>query len=124
MSEDKVCEKNRLKFFPIMMYAVVMGMSGLTIMYQKAAHWLGFPHLIGTTLMYLTTAIFFVVSFIYITKYFKYSMAIKKEFSHPIRINFFAAISISMLMLAIIYKEHYSTVSAMFCTQEQYCTFI
>ena len=114
MENRQTCEKNRLKFFPIMMYAIVMGMSGLTIMYQKAAHWLEFPHFIGTTLMYITTAIFFVVSFIYISKYFKYSMAIKKEFSHPIRINFFAAVSISMLMLAIIFKEHYPVISASF----------
>lgn len=114
MENKQVCEKNRLKFFPIMMYAIVMGMSGLTIMYQKAAQWLAFPQAIGVTLMYITTGVFFVVSFIYITKYFKYSMAIKKEFSHPVRINFFAAISISMLMLAIIYKEHYPSISAFF----------
>lgn len=112
--EEKVCEKNRLKFFPVMMYAIVMGMSGLTIMYQKAAIWLAFPHIIGNSLLILTTAIFFIVSFIYIMKYFKYTMAIKKEFAHPVRINFFAAISISMLMLAIIYKEYYPLISASF----------
>ncbi len=114
MIKEDISEKNRLKFFPIMMYAVVMGMSGLTIMYQKAAHWLDFPHIIGNSLMYITTAIFFTISFVYIIKYFKYSEVIKKEFSHPIRVNFFAAISISMLMLAIIYKEHYPTISASF----------
>ena len=114
MVENQVCEKNRLKYFPIMMYAIVMGMSGLTIMYQKAGQWLDFPHIIGTVLMYITTALFFVVSFIYITKYVKYAKAIKKEFSHPIRVNFFAAISISMLMLAIIYKEHYPSIAASF----------
>jgi len=114
MEENKVCEKNRLKFFPIMMYAMVMGMSGLTIMYQKAAHFLGFPHMIGTFLMVVTTVMFFVVSFIYIAKYYKYTMAIKKEFSHPVRVNFFAAVSISMLMLAIIFKDHYPLISASF----------
>jgi len=106
--------KNRLKFFPIMMYAIVMGMSGLTITYQKAGEWLGFPHIIGQILMYITTFIFLVVTIIYIVKYFKYNMAVKKEFSHPIRINFFAAVSISMLMLAIIYKEYNPTISAVF----------
>lgn len=107
-------ENNRIKFFPIMMYATVMGMSGLTIMYQKAGIWLGFPMLIGTLLMMVTTALFGVVSVLYLTKYFKYTLVVKKEFSHPIRLNFFAAVSISMLMLAIIYKEHYPTVSAIF----------
>ncbi len=107
-------EKNRLKFFPIMMYAIVMGMSGLTITYQKAGEWLGFPHIIGSILMYITTAIFFIVTVVYIIKYFTYKTAVKKEFNHPIRINFFAAISISMLMLAIIYKEFNPTISAAF----------
>jgi len=112
--EVEATQENRLKFFPIMMYAIVMGMSGLTITYQKAGEWLGFPHIIGSILMYITTVIFIVVSVMYIIKYFKYSMAVKKEFSHPIRINFFAAISISMLMLAIIFKEVYPTISAVF----------
>lgn len=105
---------SRLKFFPIMMYAIVMGMSGLTITYQKAAIWLDFPHIIGNGLMYLTTIIFIVVSCLYIAKYFKYNGAVKNEFSHPVRINFFAAVSISMLMLAIIYKEEFPAISATF----------
>lgn len=97
-----------------MMFATVMGLSGLTIMYQKAGIWLGFPTLIGTSLMGLTTLVFLIVSITYLTKFFKYKMAVQKEFSHPIRINFFAAVSISMLMLAIIYKEVFPTISALF----------
>ncbi|MEA2050497.1 MAG: SLAC1 anion channel family protein [Campylobacterota bacterium] len=112
--EAKQVEQNRLKFFPIMMYAIVMGMSGLTITYQKAGEWLAFPHIIGSSLMYITTLIFIIVSVVYIYKYTKYSMAVKKEFAHPIRVNFFAAVSISMLMLAIIYKDVYPTISAVF----------
>ncbi len=107
-------EKNRLKFFPVMMYAIVMGLSGLTITYQKAALWLNFPHIIGELLMYVTSAVFIVVSYIYLKKFFKYKVAVKNEFSHPVRINFFAAISISMLMLSIIYKESYPLISALF----------
>jgi len=106
--------EDRLKFFPIMMYAVVMGLGGITITYQKATLWLYFPSVIGEVLMYITTIIFIVVSLIYIKKISKYKIAVKNEFSHPIRINFFAAISISMLMLSIIYKENFSLVSAVF----------
>lgn len=107
-------ELNRLKFFPVMMFAVVMGLSGLTITYQKASLWLGFPSLIGEILMYGTTAIFLVVLSIYLKKALKYRVAVANEFSHPVRINFFAAISISMLMLSIIYKETFPLVSAIF----------
>ncbi|MDD2652414.1 MAG: SLAC1 anion channel family protein [Sulfurimonas sp.] len=107
-------EKNRLKFFPIMMYAIVMGLSGLTITYQKAALWLDFSALFGEVFMVLTTAVFAVVSLVYLKKFFKYKMAVANEFSHPVRVNFFAAVSISMLMLSIIYKESFPTISAIF----------
>lgn len=90
------------------MFAIVMGMSGLTIMYQKATLWLSFPSLIATkVLMAITTLLFVVIALVYLVKYSKYAQAVQKEFAHPIRVNFFAAVSISMLMLAIIYKEHY-----------------
>lgn len=105
---------DRLKFFPIMMYAVVMGLGGLTITYQKAALWLNFSPIIGQFFTYLTTILFIAISVIYAIKILKYRVSVKKEFSHPVRINFFAAISISMLMLAIIYKEEFSIVSAIF----------
>ena len=114
MDEVLACENSRVKFFPIMMYAMVMGMSGLTIMYQKAALWLAFNERIGTVLMLLSTALFIVISLIYLGKFIKYTEVVKKEFSHPIRLNFFAAISISMLMLAIIYKEVNVNVAALF----------
>ena len=107
-------EQNRLKFFPIMMYASVMGMSGLTIMYQKAALWLGFSALIGEVLMVITTVLFGVITLLYALKLLKYFSMVQKEFSHPVRINFFAAISISMAMLAIIYKEQNPFISALF----------
>ncbi len=107
-------EISRLKFFPIMMYAVVMGLSGLTIAYQKATLWLGFPAFLGEIFMVLTTTVFIIVSFVYAKKFFIYKVAVMSEFSHPVRINFFAAISISMLMLSIIYKESFPTVSAIF----------
>ena len=89
----EITATNRLQHFPIMMFAIVMGMSGLTITYQKAAVWLGISDLFGTVFMYATTLTFIVVSLIYLTKYIKYKTSVKNEFSHPVRINFFAEVS-------------------------------
>lgn len=111
---DIAKENSRLESFPIMMYAAVMGLSGLTITYQRAALWLDFPQIIGELLMYITTIVFIIVSYIYIKKSIKYKIAVKNEFSHPVRVSFFAAVSISMLMLAIIYKESFLLLSAVF----------
>jgi len=107
-------EKNRLKYFPITMFATTMGMGGLTIMYQKSAHVLGISPIIGDALMYFVTAMFVVIAAIYALKFVVYSSEVKKEWNHPIRINFFAAISISMLILAIIHKENFETISYTF----------
>jgi len=102
-------EMNRLKFYPIMMYAIVMGMSGLTIAYQKSVEFLGFPHSIGNTLMYVALGLFAIVSLVYLIKMVKYPKAVANEWKHPVRINFFSAVSISMLMLAIITTKPYHT---------------
>jgi tellurite resistance protein len=95
-------EMNRLKFYPIMMFAIVMGISGLTIAYQKAVEFLGFPQSVANALMYTSLGLFTIVSLVYIIKLISYPKAVANEWKHPVRINFFSAVSISMLMLAII----------------------
>jgi len=93
--------ESRLKYFPIPLFAVVMGISGLGIAYQKAGEFLGYPKYIGNFILYLAIAVFCIFSIIYLIKFIKYKEAVKKEFSHPIRINFFPAISICLLLFSI-----------------------
>lgn len=100
-----VVEANRLKNFPIMMFAIVMGLSGLAIVYQKAADTFGLSKMIGTSLAYLDIIVFVVISLLYLTKIFKYFSDVKEEFDHPVRLNFFAAISISLLLICIIFHK-------------------
>lgn len=103
--EEVVAYESRLKNFPIMMFAVVMGLSGLSLVYLKAAAWLGFPHVVANVFVGIDTLAFISISLFYIAKIFKYPKAVKGEFNHPIRVNFFAALSISLLLLAAIYSE-------------------
>lgn len=105
---------NRLQYFPVMMFAIVMGFSGLTLVLEKLHKVMFFPGFIASFFTYFTTALFFVISFFYIKKMFTYMDEVKKEFSHPIRVNFFAAISISLLLLGLIYKGTFSGLSYTF----------
>ncbi len=114
MQKESISTSHKLQFFPIMMFAIIMGMGGLSIMYQKAALFLGLSSWIGYILMGITSVLFIVISSIYTAKIIWYLPVVKQEFSHPVRINFFAAVSISMLMLAILYKEEIPLVSACF----------
>ncbi|MEA3362872.1 MAG: SLAC1 anion channel family protein [Thermodesulfobacteriota bacterium] len=95
----------RLENFPIMMFSIVMGLSGLSIAYQKASHLFHFTRLIPNFIAGLTSVVFVAIAITYIVKYFKYRAEVKEEFSHPVRINFFAAIPISLLLMSIMYQE-------------------
>lgn len=95
----------RIENFPIMMFAIVMGLSGLTIAYQKAAHLFHLTHLIPNVLAGLTSVVFIAIAITYTIKFIKYRTEVKEEFTHPVRINFFAAIPISLLLLSVMYHE-------------------
>ena len=96
---------NRLQFFPIMMFAIIMGLSGLTIVFQKAEEILGMKGNLGLILSQIDTVLFITILLVYITKTIKYFNEVKKEFSHPVRINFFAASAISFILLSIVYHS-------------------
>lgn len=104
----KAIPSNRLQFFPVMMFAVIMGLAGLTIVYKKANEILGFSDNFFILSKYITSAIFIVILFTYLAKIILHTSEVKKEFNHPVRINFFAAISISFLLVSILYSKQES----------------
>ena len=107
----KSIPSNRLQFFPIMMFATIMGLAGLTLVYRRVSEVLSFPSFISTIMMIITTVVFFTVSYFYILKIIKHKDEVKKELSHPIRINFFAASSISTLLLSMVYRHNIDLIS-------------
>ena len=112
MNEKTVAvRESRILHFPVMMFAIVMGFSGLTLVYQKAASWMDYPHIIASSLAGIDTLIFLIIASIYLAKVALYKDEVKKEISHPVRINFFAAISISLLLLSSIYHEINHTIA-------------
>ncbi len=107
----KSIPSDRLQFFPIMMFAIVMGLAGLTLVYKKVSEALFLPSIIYLVMMICTTIIFFIILYFYLLKIMKHKNEVKKEFSHPIRINFFAASSISTLLLSMVYRHNIDLIS-------------
>lgn len=100
-----------LKFTPIALFAMVMGMGGMTLATEKAEkafHWSLHP---SQWLMWLTATLFVVFALLYTAKTLRYPAQTKKDFTHPIRINFFPTISISLLLLSAIFHSHYHEVA-------------
>ena len=110
----KSIPSDRLQFFPIMMFAIVMGLAGLTLVYKKVSEALFLPSIIYLVMMICTTIIFFIILYFYLLKIMKHKNEVKKEFSHPIRINFFAASSISILILSMVYKNTIDPIAQIF----------
>ncbi len=91
----------RIKNFPISFFSIVMGLSGLVIALEKATKIYGLTSLCFEIFIYLTAAIFVLISLFYLKKIISYPKEVKNEFNHPIKINFFPAFSISLLLLSV-----------------------
>ncbi|MFN4149219.1 MAG: SLAC1 anion channel family protein, partial [Rhodocyclaceae bacterium] len=96
---------SRLAHYPVSLFATVMGTSGLAIAWKKAGHVLGLPASIGLVLQWWALVLFVLVGLGYLAKMSSHWEAVKKEFSHPVRLNFFPAISISLLLLATAFAD-------------------
>ncbi len=92
---------SKLQHFPIAFFAMIMGTSGLSLAWQKAAVVLELPALVGQVLIILVACLFLAVSLGYVLKILRFPETSLKEFHHPIKISFFPAFSISLLLLSI-----------------------
>ncbi len=90
--------KLSVKHFPVSLFTSVMGVGGLSIAYQRFAGIFSIP-LVSPALLILAYVLFTSISLIYLYKLFFYRSEVMAEFNHPVKANFFAAVSISLLVL-------------------------
>ena len=103
--------KRSLEHFPVQLFAIIMGVSGLVIVYAKAYHLIDMPYWVYGVLLFIDTILFLGIFTAYMLKWLYYPEAVKKEFYHPIKSSFMAAISISFLLVSIAYYDFAPTVS-------------
>lgn len=103
-----------LKFMPVQLFAMIMGLSGLAIVFAKANHIIGLPYFIYEITLFIDTVLFFTIFIFYMLKVLNHLDAVQKEFYHPIKSSFMAAISISFLLVSIAYYDYAPTVSILF----------
>jgi len=96
-------EISRLKNFPISFLAICLGLIGFTLAWQKAEHILEIPFAISNYLLYLTIFLFVIIILTYFLKMFKYPEEIKKEFNHPIKLNFYPILAKVFLISSLVY---------------------
>ncbi|MCX2717300.1 SLAC1 anion channel family protein [Helicobacter sp. MIT 21-1697] len=108
--ESRESKSSKLQHLPIMLFAITMGFGGLTLAYKKAAEVLLIPPFFYQTLTFIIAILALIIFCLYCLKLIKYPKMVLQEFNHPIKINFFATISMSMLLLSNIFREmpHFS----------------
>ena len=98
-----------LKHYPVPLFAIVMGMAGLTLAMHLGEAAFGMGGQISHILYFITLILFVLIAAGYLAKAIKYPGAVVAEWKHPVRLSFFPAISISLLLLATITLQHNAT---------------
>ncbi|KAL0238865.1 hypothetical protein PCE1_004556 [Barthelona sp. PCE] len=94
-----------IKGVNIASYAFVMGLQGLGLVYKKThEHW-EWSEVIPDIIMYVALAFAALFSVLYIIKIFKEPAEVKKEWNHPIRRNFFAAVPIVIMLFSLLFND-------------------
>jgi tellurite resistance protein len=91
----------RLKYFPVSFFAMVMGLTGLSIAWREAETVFALKLAMSDALLVLATVAFVTLTALYLTKLARFRPAVAKEIGHPIQLNFFPAISVSLILLAV-----------------------
>lgn len=106
--------KQKIQFFPITSFSVVMGLTGLSIAFGKFYHMQWLPKVFYDVSIFAALAIFVLLVIMYGLKFAFYPDEVITDFKHRIRVNFFSAISISLLLLSIAFYTYYPLLSITF----------
>jgi len=91
---------SRIAHYPVTFFAVGMGMMGMTLALRSAERAFALSNLASTGALILSVAMLLAVAVGYAAKALTHFAEVRAEWHHPVRIAFFPAISISLLLLA------------------------
>lgn len=89
----------RLANMPISFFAVVMGLCGVTLAWAKAEEVLIIPVRASDGLVLFSLAVFALISLGYAAKAVRHGHKVSQELAHPIRLSFFPAFTISLMLV-------------------------
>lgn len=99
MSQD-TASGHWLPHFPVTLFAVTMGLGGFALALRAGESAANLPHAASPIALLAAVLAFVVIAAFYLVKSVRFPAAIMAEWSHPVRMAFFPAISISLLLLA------------------------
>ncbi len=94
-------QNSRLEHFPVSFFAIIMGLAGLTLAWEKAQTTFHTDLHINPYLMAFTGTVFAILLLLYLVKILRYGPAVRAELKNPVKLSFFPTISISLILLSI-----------------------
>ena len=91
----------RLIHFPVSFFSMVMGLAGLCIAWEKTLSVLSIDSPLPYFLTGFTLLVFVVLVGFYSLKVIRHWQSVIAELHHPVKLNFFAAIPISLILLSV-----------------------
>ncbi|MEW6465953.1 MAG: SLAC1 anion channel family protein [Pseudomonadota bacterium] len=101
----------RLEHMPVSLFSIVMGLAGATVATEKVELAWGWSNGLSTGLLWLTIVLFVVIAVAYAAKFVLHRSHVMAEFNHPIRLSFFPAMSIGLLLLSIAVLSHHQQIA-------------
>jgi len=92
---------SRLKEFPVAWFAMVMGLAGFNIAWNRAEKAFDLPFAPGLVLLPVVGALFAVVAIVFAVKCARHPHEVLAEIRHPVKLAFVPTISISLILLSI-----------------------
>ncbi|MDA3856029.1 MAG: SLAC1 anion channel family protein [Candidatus Woesearchaeota archaeon] len=111
MKKENKINLLRLQNFPISFFAIIVGMTGFTLLLMKIEELFELNSIFSTYSLYFTNFIFVIITLFYLIKLIKYRKDVVNEFHHPVKMNFFPLIAKSFIILSIIYLTIDLTIS-------------
>jgi len=99
------------QYFPLALFSSVMGLAVTTIAINQIENIYQINKITSAIFLAITTLWFLFNSTILIYRLIFFPKEVKQEYSHPIQMNFFAAISISLLLISTLYASHFKGLS-------------
>jgi tellurite resistance protein len=95
----------RLANLPVTLFAMVMGLTGMAIAWDRLGDIVNGGKAIGLLIASIASLLMVILLIAYLAKLMLHRAHVAEELKHPIRINFFPTISISLLLLSVYWQN-------------------
>jgi tellurite resistance protein len=98
---------SRLAHMPVTLFTVVMGLCGFTLALRAGETAVGIGHLASELAHWFTMGIFAAIALGYLAKLLRHPGAVQAEWQHPVKLAFFPAISIALVLMSSVMLAAY-----------------